>query len=191
MRFCSLAPLAALGITPGFAQYRSNEHRNVNSTPAVQVVSRAGAGAGAGASHSAAPSRSPASGVIASRRCLRGGLNNHLDAAMPPMHLSAIAFFVFFGAASLVAVVGVGGGNGSSQTRGGLFPGPARIVCAEINAHLSIIFGVMAKRRIHVETDTRSQRAIAALQHTSQTPRHTLQAGQLVQGQGHLTMGRG
>ncbi len=52
----------------------------------------------------------------------------------------------------------------SSDKGGGLFLGPARIVHAEMHAHPCIIFGVMAKRHVHVETGTCSQRAIAAWQ---------------------------
>ncbi len=50
---------------------------------------------------------------------------------------------------------------------GGLFPGPARIVHAEMHVHLSIIFGVMAERHVHIEMGTRRQRAIAAWHSTA------------------------
>jgi hypothetical protein len=78
----------------------------------------------------------------------RGGLYNHPDAAIPPMYLLDIAFFVFLVLLHLWLLLE---GEMAVLRQEGDFLGPARIVRAEMHTHLIIIFGVMAKWRIHVE----------------------------------------
>ena len=52
-----------------------------------------------------------------------------------------------------------GGGDG-----GRLFPDPARVIRPDMHKHLVVIFGLMAERRVHLETGARSQRAIVVWQ---------------------------
>ena len=44
------------------------------------------------------------------------------------------------------------------------FPVPVRVIRPDMHEHLVVIFGLMAERRVHLETGARSQRAIAAWQ---------------------------
>ncbi len=99
--------------------------------------------------------------IIASRQLLQGGdfRAQHSSEAM----FVAIAFV---GAAVAVVVSGgnvgggagggiVGGRNSGAHWRVG-FPGPARIVRPNMHEHLVVIFGLIAKRRVHLELGARS-----------------------------------
>ena len=106
--------------------------------------------------------------VIYSRQLLRGGYFSAQHSS-EAMIFAAIALV----GAVVAAVVSigdlgggavVGGGNSGARRRGAGFPGPARIVRADMHDHLLVIFGLMAERRVHLELGSRSARAIALWQ---------------------------
>ncbi len=107
--------------------------------------------------------------AIASRQLLQGGdfRAQHSSEAM----FAAIAFV---GAAVAAVARGcnvdagtgggvVGGGNSGARWRV-RFPGPARIVRPNMHEHLVVIFGLMAKHRVHLELGARSAQTIASWQ---------------------------
>ncbi len=162
MRFRSTVLLATLVITPVCADRikasNSNERHIIASDRLPDIGFEGEGGEGDGGN------------VIGLSHLLRGGSFKAQHSA--EAKITAMASFVFIGAAVAVVVSGgdVGSGGGSGEGvggdngvhRGGGFLGPARSVRHSMHEHLIVIFGLMAKCRVHVETGTHSQQAIAA-----------------------------